>query len=184
MKKNRIFYICAAAILTAIFVLSFSDRTRPTYGDDRESIEKVIQSIDGYENESIQILEMKDIDDVRVVGFLANNNPAYIQFTKNKEGHYEWRHAERSNGQSFATYLIHVSKEESAAAKFMIVTNQENDIASMELGVNEQVIEQEFPVNQNSVTLMDLPESNDGSYRFHYKYYDAGGTLIGEPGSG
>lgn len=34
----------------------------------------------------------------------------------------------------------------------MIVTNQENNIAKIELEVNEQVIEQELSINQKSVT--------------------------------
>jgi hypothetical protein len=181
LKKNSIMYSLTVIILIAIFVIYLSDGNKPTYGNDKETIEKVIKSIEGYENESIEILEIKDIYDDRVVGFLSNNNPAYIQFSKNKKGNYVWRHIEKSASQSFASNIIHVSNdEESKDLKFMIITNQKNNIAKMELGVNEQVIEQEFSVNKKSVTWIDLPESNGKTYTFKYKYYDKDGNLIGD----
>jgi hypothetical protein len=89
-------------------IVYFSDSINKPYGNDKESIEKVIKSIEGYESESIEILVIKDINDDRLVGFLTNNNPAYIHFSKNKKGNYEWRHIEKREGQSFVTYLIHV----------------------------------------------------------------------------
>jgi hypothetical protein len=179
LKKNSIVYSLTVIIFITIFVIYLSDSNK-LYGNDKESIEKVIKSIEGYENESIEILEIKDIHDDRVVGFLSNNNPAYIQFFRNKKGNYEWRHIEKSASQSFASNIIHVSNHESKALKFMIITNQKNNIAKIELGVNEQVIEQEFSVNQKSVTWIDLPESNGETYTFKYKYYDKDGNLIGD----
>lgn len=48
--------------------------TKQLYGNDKESIVKVINSIEGYGNKSIEILEIKDFNDLRVVAFLSNNN--------------------------------------------------------------------------------------------------------------
>lgn len=179
LKKNSMI-IAIIIILIVISVIFSLESSKKLYGNDKESIEKVITSIEGYENETIEILEIKDISDVRVVGFLSNNNPAYVQFFKNQKGNYEWSHIEKSENQSFATYLIQESTNRAKFSKFMIVTNQANDIAKMQLGINEQVIEQEFSVNQKSVTWIDLPESQGDTYTFKYKYYDKEGNLIGD----
>lgn len=177
-KKNNIIYILIAVILITMIVTYFSNSSNKLYGNDKESIQEVIKSIEGYEDESVEILEIKDINDARIVGFLSNNNPAYIQFSKNQKGNYEWRNIEKQAGQSFTTFLIHKSKDESHNLKFMIVTNQENNIAKMELEVNKQVIEQEFSVNQKSVTWIDIPKDN--TLVFKYKYYDKDGILLSE----
>ncbi|GGM43628.1 hypothetical protein GCM10011351_32000 [Paraliobacillus quinghaiensis] len=180
LKKNSKVFVLTAIILIAIlgFYILLDSIEKP-YGNDKESIEKVIKSIEGYENESIEILEIKDIYEERIVGFLSNNNPAYIQFTKNKKGNYEWIHIEKSEGHSFSPYLIFVPvpNEDSNVLKFMIVTNQENNIAKMELEVNGEVIEQEFGVNQNSVYWIALPKGKKHSFK--YKYFDKDGNEIG-----
>ncbi|OME77208.1 hypothetical protein BK120_27165 [Paenibacillus sp. FSL A5-0031] len=177
-KKNKIIYVLIAVILIAMIVTYFSNSSNKLYGNDKESIQEVIKSIEGYEDESVEILEIKDIDDARIVGFLSNNNPAYIQFSKNQKGNYKWRNIEKQAGQSFTTFLIHKSKNESRNLKFMIVTNQENNIAKMELEVNKQVIEQEFSVNQKSVTWIDIDKDN--TLVFKYKYYDKDGNLLSD----
>jgi len=168
LKKNSIVYISIILILIALFAIFSLDKSKKLYGNDKESIKKVITSIKGYENESIEILEIKDIYNVRLVGFLSNNSPAYIQFNKNQKGSYEWKHIEKSPNQSFVSYLIQESNNnEAKLMNFMIVTNQANDIAKMQLRVNEQVIQQEFNVNQKSVTWIDLPETKDDTYAFN-----------------
>ncbi|MDQ0878867.1 hypothetical protein QFZ77_007526 [Paenibacillus sp. V4I3] len=180
ISKKKIVYVLIASIIIAVIVIYFSNSTNKLYGNDKESILKVIKSIEGYENESVEILEIKDFNDARVVVFLSNNNPAYIHFSKNPKGNYEWRNIEKHAGQSFSTFLIHfhISDDESSNSKFVIVTNQENNIAKMELEVNKQVIEQEFSVNQKSVTWIDLPK--DDTLEFKYKYYDRNGNLLSD----
>lgn len=179
-KKNKIVYflITVITIMIAMIVIYFSNSTNKLYGNDKESIQKVIKSIEGYEDVSVEILEIKDINEARVVGFLSNNNPAYIQFSKNQKGNYAWSHIEKHAGQSFTAFLIHISNDESSNSKFMIVTNQENNIAKMELEVNKQVIEQKFSVNQKSVTWIDLPKYD--TLEFKYKYYDTSGNLLSD----
>lgn len=178
LKKITKKQIISLIILVAIFMIYFINANHKVYGNDRKSIIQVIKSIEGYENESIEILEIKDIDDERVVAFLSNNSPAYIQFSKEK-GNYVWKHIEKSASESFSTYLIHIAKNlDKNPLSFMIVTNQNNQIAKMQLSVNDQVIEKEFSVNQNSVSWIQLPESNGEGYKFTYKYFDKEGNLV------
>lgn len=176
LKQSAKFYIILAIISVTAVVMYFINNEKPLYGNDEESIEQVIKSIEGYKNNYIEILEIKDIDDYRIVAFLTNNHPAYIEFIKNKDGNYKWKRAEKHEGESFASFLIHQTGQESQY--YMFVTNQNNDIAKIELGVNEHTIEQEFNVNQKSVTWIELPQSNSNSYRFTYKYFDQKGNEI------
>lgn len=60
----------------------------------------------------------------------------------------------------------------------MVITTEGNMIARMRLGVNEHEIIQDFKVREKAVTWIDLPESTDHSYEFHYTYYDQDGQAI------
>ena len=177
-KKNKILYIVTVFLVIALIVLFFSGVFTKPYGNNEESIVQVINSIEGYESEAIEILEIKDFHDDRVVAFLLNNNPAYIQFTKNPNGDYEWNHIEKRTGQSLDSFVFQLSDDEKL--RLMIITTAENNIAKMEITVNEQIIEQEFEENEQSVSWIEIPESSDGSYNFTYQYFDKDGNLIAE----
>lgn len=164
--------------MSVIIGITFLSETDRLYGNDEQSIKKVIQSIEGYEYQSIKILEIKDIYDDRVVGFLANNNPAYIHFSKNQKGNFEWNYIKTSAGQFFATYLIHITNEKADVFKFMVVTNEKNDVAKLLLDVNGKGIEKDFHVKQNSVTWIDLPKGS--TYNFKYKYFDENGKELSD----
>lgn len=178
LKKSSLVYVSFTLILVVLVVILSLDKSKKWYGNDEETIKQVVASIKGYENDSIEILEIRDFDDIRMVGFLSDNNPAYIHFIRNKEGNYEWKHIEKRPNQSFASFLIRDSSKEAIINHFMIVTNQYNEIARMQLHINEQGIQQVLDVNQKSVTWIDLPESKSETYEYRYKYYDKHGELI------
>ncbi|MEO2202781.1 hypothetical protein ABGV42_03440 [Paenibacillus pabuli] len=180
LKKRSIVNVSFTIIIIVLIVIFPLDKLDKRYGNDEESIKQVVASIDGYENESIEILEIRDFDDIRMVGFLSDNSPAYIHFIKNKRGNYEWKHIEKSPNQSFASFLLRESSEEAKLSTFMIITNQANEIAKMQLYINEQLIQQEFDINQKSVTWIDLPEIKSETYEFKYKFYDKDNELIGD----
>ncbi|MGM0878474.1 MAG: hypothetical protein ACQEWV_28200 [Bacillota bacterium] len=62
----------------------------------------------------------------------------------------------------------------------MVVTTPENEIAKMQVSVNEQLIEQEFSVNEAAVTWIYLPHSNDGHTFRNCKFFDKNGNLMDE----
>lgn len=179
-KKIKKEHILITIMIVILFSIYFFQRIKHPYGNDKESIIRMIKSIEGYENGTVKILDIKDIKNNRIVGFLTNNNPAYIQFIKNSEGNYEWKNIERQDGESFASFPINIVKNGSTILKFLIITNQENEIAKMELGVNEHIIKKEINVHQNSSTWIDLPKPKDNSYTFTYKYFDKNGKPIVE----
>ena len=63
-------------------------QSKQLYGNDEASIIEVITSFDDYEDKQIEILEINDFDDVRIVAFLSNNKPSYIEFNKNEKGKF------------------------------------------------------------------------------------------------
>lgn len=179
LKKITRKFIMIPVIIIIISLINVLIINKPLYGNELESIEKVIKSIDGYENEEIEILDIRDINNDRIVGFLSNSSPAYIHFWKNSEGNYKWNHIEKRKNQSFAEYTIYVPNNESSDLKLMIVTNQNNEIAKMEINVNGYIIEQNFAVNQKSVIWIDIPQSSDNTYTWGFKYFDIDGNLLG-----
>ncbi|MFC0274603.1 hypothetical protein ACFFIX_25075 [Metabacillus herbersteinensis] len=157
--------------ILVVAILTFNG-IKQLYGNDEASIVRVINSIEGYEHKSIEILEIKDFDDLRIVAFLANNRPGYIEFTENKKGNYVWRHLEVKENETFSSF--HISPR-----KIMFVTNNENEIAKMQVDLNEQKFEREYIPNKATVTWADLPQTDKNEYTFrNYKYYDKDGIII------
>jgi hypothetical protein len=173
MRKKKTGIIISVLILGLVASYYFY-MSKELYGNDKASIVKVINSIDDYKNKEIEILEITDFNDERIVGFLSNNNPAYIEFNKNKKGDYVWRHIESRDNESFAMFLLLIGN-----TKIMFVTNYQNKIARMQVDVNGTTLEQNFIPDQATVTWVDLPQTNMNSYEYrNYKYYDENGNLI------
>lgn len=177
MSKRVLFLFSGAIFFGILLATYFLTHTNELYGNDRESIIQVIKSIDGYENDLIKVLSVHDYHDIRIVAFLANNSPGYIRFVQNDNGDYLWDEIQVHRGESFALFLpnLTVSKGE----KLMVVTNNESNVAKMQVTVNGITMEEELNPNKASVTWIDLPPTSDGHYTFsNYKYYDENGDLI------
>jgi hypothetical protein len=174
MEKKKI-TILIAAVMILVAAYAWYQSTK-VYGNDKESIIKVIKSVEGYEDKDIHIVQIKDFEDIRIVGFLANDKPSYIEFAQNDKGDYVWKHIE-SNQDGTLVLFTHGKDLE----KIMFMTNDENDIAKMTVDINGETLEQSFPLHEPSVTWVELPESKDGGYEYrNYKYYDKNGHLIEE----
>ncbi|QPC45585.1 hypothetical protein [Mangrovibacillus cuniculi] len=168
--------IIVSVIIVFSFISYYLYTSNKLYGNDKESIVKVILSIEGYEDMEIELLEINDTKDDRIVGFLADNSPSYIEFNKDNKGNYVWRHIESSKDESFGIYIL--TKEN---PKMMFVTNYDNEIARMQVDVNDSTLEQTFTPYQATVRFLDLPKTNQNSYEYrNYKYYDTDGNLIRE----
>lgn len=119
-------------------------------------------------------MEIKDFNDIRIVAFLADNRPGYIEFALNKNGNYVWRHLEVKENETFSVF-------HPFPRKILFVTNNENKIAKMQVDINEQKFEQDFPPFKATVTFVDLPQTDKSEYTFmNYEYYDKDGFIIKE----
>lgn len=179
IRTNKVVVISLTIILVLVVGVFYSTSLQKVYGNDEESIIEVIQSIEGYNHGLIEILEVRDIEDIRIVAFLVNNSPSYIRFERNSKGNYEWSYAEKKDDKSFASFSIKVPSE-SLDVRLMVITTEENKIAKMELGVNNRIIEQGFRVNERTVTWIPYSTPNEKQYRFTYKYYDENGNPVVE----
>lgn len=178
-KKKTGVYLAGALIILVIVLVYFISRPAGLHGNDQESIEKILQSEEVYQNTEIEILEIKDIYNKRVVAFLSDHDPAYAEFKKDEKGNYLLSKFQDRNGEALSPFLIQEfeDQEEVHAASIMYIANQNNTISKLELTVNEdQVFEQEFEVNQTAVEWIELPESN--KFQIKYKYYDENGKLL------
>ncbi|TMU85882.1 hypothetical protein FGG79_11850 [Bacillus sp. BHET2] len=174
MEKRKI-TILFAAVIILVPAYAWYQSTK-VYGNDKESIIKVIKSEEGYEDKDIHVVEIKDFDDVRIVGFLANHMPSYIEFAKNDKDNYVWKHIESNQDEALAMFLPGRDIE-----KIMFVANDENDIAKMTVDINGETLVQTFTPYEPSVTWVDLPKSEEGRHEYrNYKYYDKNGDLIEE----
>jgi hypothetical protein len=174
MEKRKI-TILIAAVLILVASYAWYQSTK-VYGNDKESIIKVIKSVEGYEDKDIHVVQINDFEDVRIAGFLANHSPSYIEFAKNNKGNYVWQHIESNQNEALSMFLPGRGIE-----KIMFVANGENDVAKMTVDINGETVEQTFPPHEPSVTWVDLPESKRDGYGYrNYKYYDENGDLIEE----
>ncbi|WP_264740570.1 hypothetical protein [Cytobacillus firmus] len=103
MNKSKL-KLAFVILFFAAFLVIYFNSTKQLFGNDKESITRVINSIEGYENNSIEILKILDFRDSRIVAFLSNNSPGYIQFYKNKDGNYKWQHIEVRDNETFSTF--------------------------------------------------------------------------------
>ncbi|MGG1629591.1 hypothetical protein [Rossellomorea sp. NRS-1567] len=171
-KKKITVLLTSVVVLVAAYAWYQSTKL---YGNDKESIVKVINSVEGYVDKDIRIVQIDDFDDVRIVGFLANHKPSYIEFAQNDKGNYVWKHIESHHDGTIGMFLP------GTLGKIMFVTNDENDIAKMTVDINGETLEQTFPPYEQNVAWMDFPKSKDGGYEYrNYKYYDKTGSLIEE----
>ena len=172
VKKIGIMIASLTLVLVAFY---YFYNTRELYGNDEASIIKVIKSFDSYSNKGIEILEIKDFGNVRIVGFLSDNSPSYIEFNKNQKGNYKWSHIQPQDNVSFNMFVPFGER------KMMFVTNYENEIAKMQVDINGTTIEQSFNPYHATVTWVDFPQKNKDSYELrNWKYYDESGNLINE----
>lgn len=172
MNKRKLGLAGVVILFFSAFLVIYFNSTKQLFGNDKESIARVINSIEGYENSSIEILKIKDFDDSRVVAFLSNNSPGYIQFYKNKDGNYKWQRIEVRDNEAFSTFNTDMPA-------FMFVTNSENIIAKMQVTISGNLLEQTFTPYKAEVAWLDFPQTDKSEYTFDdYRYYDKDGNLI------
>ncbi|OXS64462.1 hypothetical protein B0G93_101362 [Bacillus sp. V-88] len=172
MKRKIVFFLTGLLLLGGLLLYLIEDKQ--VYGNNKDSIVKVIHKIEGYENRSIKILEIKDFENRRVAVLLADNSPGYMEFRKDNKGNYRWSHLEIAEGQSF-TFFTPFERTH------LYVTNIENEIARMEVEINEQKVQQSFTPNKEMVIWGEIPFNEEREYTYrNYKYYDKEGKIISE----
>jgi len=183
-KKWQLSFMIGVLIVGASILTFYLNEQKVLYGNDKESIVKVMKSYEGYGKASIEILDIKDFEvsgrrrDKRVVAFLSDNSPGYLLLGETSEGDYYQEHFEVRKNETFSTFTPHTQNR----PIFLVVTNDKNHAAKMEISVNGQVIEQTFTPQKPSITWIDFPQLDKryyDSYRLsNRKFYDKNGNKI------
>lgn len=163
-------------LLSAVIIFNHDRKDTVIYGNDQASIIEAIQSTKGSEASEIEIVDITDIDDNRIVGFYLDNEPGYVQFTKNEDGNYKQVAMQTGGNLNLEAFLIRALPKTDHPPMFMIITSEENKVAELELGVNDEVIHQEIQTGQQAVHWIELADTD--KHRFAYKYFDEDGEQI------
>ncbi|MEK5036769.1 hypothetical protein [Sporosarcina sp. FSL K6-3457] len=176
MKKLFVVAVLAISIILCVVIWW----GKPLYGNDEASIVEVIRSIEGYEAESaiIEILDITDSRENRIVSLIFNQNPAYMRLTKNVKGNYQWSHFEVRRDESLSQFTIHMLDEDDAPPTILYVANENNKIAQIRMTVNGEVVESDIRPYVKDVVWVELPKTKEKSYQFYYTYFDEGGNQI------
>ncbi len=171
--KQPKFYIIIIAlailIITSIGLLS-NPLGESVYGNSTESITRIIQSIDLYEGKTVEILEIKDYDEDRIVAFLSGGNPSVIEFEKNGNGNYVNPRSETHGNQALSNFIIgHIGNTDSVIV--VSIKNQHSEIMDFSFKANEEIYEVNFDSDGPDVQWTKLKES-DAGYRFEWDYID------------
>ncbi|MGM9988253.1 MAG: hypothetical protein ACI35O_13635 [Bacillaceae bacterium] len=176
---NKVSSIGIIIVLSVVIYLFFI-QDKLVNGNDEASIVKTIHSIGDYEGPvAIEVLKIIDIEDNRMVAFLYNGAPGYIQFLKNEMENYEWKSMEKRDNQTTELFNVNLINESTEySPKLMIVSNYNNNIAKVKIIVNGTVIEKKLAVGEPSVEWVEFPKSTDKSWAAEYEFYDKDGKRI------
>lgn len=178
LLKNKKLLVIVLLVMGAVLYFAVP---RTLYGNDEESVVKVIRKVEGDKDLTaiIELVEIKDFGEHRVVSFLYDNTPAYAHFIKNSIGNYRWVYVEKSGGVSLAQFMVNRIRGGDDAPVMLFVANGDNEVAKIQVIVNGEVLETEITPHTMDVAWVEIPGTNEKSYRFDYVYYDEEGNRIG-----
>ncbi|MCD8510526.1 MAG: hypothetical protein LRY73_12075 [Bacillus sp. (in: Bacteria)] len=179
MSQKKAILIAASTIFLLVIYMTYFSSAEDfggPYGNDEDSIRQVIHSIDTHQHQSIELLEIIDIGDVRIAAFLSDGNPAYIRFYKNTYGDYLWN-SSATMDQALSTFVVTL-KGDDGGPILLLISNHHNPVAKVEVKVNRHKLEQELAVNEASVNWFDLGEVEANYMRFDYTFFDEEGNVI------
>lgn len=166
MKKKILLLVAVIAICGLIVTYWVNHRT--IYGNDTESIIKVIESIDLYENSTINIIDMKDYGQYRIVAFLSNQNPSYIQFRKDEKGRYKYQCSETHSQESLSSFHIQLFNGDEFDVFVLHIKNLYCDVPGLSFKANEDIYEVAFKEPAEEAQWTKLKKSPDGGYQFEW----------------
>ncbi|MFS0576230.1 hypothetical protein AB1K83_11385 [Sporosarcina sp. 179-K 3D1 HS] len=174
--RNRNLLLFATVLVAAAGVLYWM-KEKPVYGNDVDSISQII--LEQERHGEITILEIKDVQEYRVVTYLHNEtDSAMMTFRKNARGNYEWIQSEKRAGELLAIFHASLLMEVEEGPPIVFVTTADNRVAAVQVDVNEFSEKIELPVGEPSVTWLNIPKAEVSEYQFIYTYFDEAGKVV------
>jgi hypothetical protein len=165
MRNKIIYSICVIAVL--LIALFFLEKNKEVYGNDVESIIQVINSIDLYEDTNIEIIDIFDQDKSRIVSFLSNGNPAFIEFKDKGNNKYKYQCSEVDRSDKFNSFFISIFGENSSH-NYVLSINGYSDLIRLKFKANNDIYEVGFEKDVPAAKWTKLKPSSDNSYSFEW----------------
>jgi len=166
--KNKI--VAHVLIFCVIYLITQSYNEQKVYGNDTASILKTISERNYVsEAENIELVQIKVIDDLKIVGFISENNGCgVICYRMDEKGNYVLMDSTflySMTGDFFVN--DHLDKKPAG----LVVLSDGRQYQSLDVTVNKnKVADILFPANQASMHWIDLSEfGNDLVFDLKYK---------------
>lgn len=191
MKVKRRFIF--GGLVIACGFLIFTIINRPVYGNNEEGIIDCISEDETFEKrDKIQIFDIVDFEDIKLVGYFYEEFICSAEFIRNKQGNYELHSRYWSqdniqinnlmlNGRDYKRLVV-VSSGKSDINKIKV--KHLVDFNSFENESPEkryEVIEKEIMLNKPTITVIDLNNiinDKDTAYSYVIEYFDKNGNRI------
>lgn len=164
MKKIFIIIIFVICGFIAWYYLNH----KTIYGNDVESIIERIESNKLYENSNIEIIDINDSGEYRIVAFLSNDNPSYIRFRNDGKGNYKFLDSETRSNVDFSNFIIPLHNKESVEILVLNVKNSYSNVTGLNFKANNDLYEIKFEDYTKNARWTKLKDSDDNEYRFEW----------------
>lgn len=195
-KKIVLIFISIVAVL-GILVLNYYNRS--IYGNDEESIKKIIYNtkLINRDEEDIYIIDIIDIGDSRFAGFSTQyGRTGLVQFEANEKGNYVYTSAEltESNMGNFVVWAHNINSKiditeyeveshkvdsnESDKNIYIIVADGTNGYTA-KLTVNSKYyFEGDIPTGHRTMLVFEMPKTLENAYSYKLELFDLNGNKV------
>ncbi len=177
MKLKSLLSILIATLISTTIILLYQYNVNKTFTE--EVITSIINDIDIFKGENIEIIDIYDFDDDKIIAFLSNDTPSTIRFEKNEFGHYNTIDASKvnkniDNTQVNSTYSMFLHQNignDKVNDLILIVASQYNDKKTISFTVNEKVYTVDVKINtpSSAYTLIENPSDDDLNIDWYYE---------------
>lgn len=159
MKRKVVFTIGISLAFLLTFTIFYV--FRPTYGNDNDSINKIISESDII-TRPISIIDVSDFEEYRIAGFVeGGENLGIAIFRKDKNDNYKLQSIEKKSSSITAFYVPFFGRRIRRGIYGVdIIVSNNPDLAKVKRVINDKYID-EKEINGLGMVLLeiDIPES-------------------------
>lgn len=176
MKKNSIKVLIIMGILLVAYFVYIN---REIYGNDNESIIKVIQRKKYSDNKDIIIVGVEEVDDFKIAGFFTSGYPGVAIFEKNNKNNFclksiKWENQIDNSPGSAASFIIDYGIDNKA---YIVISNG-YEIVTTSLMLNDKYMYSEkMPLNEPSMVIFNIDNNIKGEFA-KFEAYDMNGEVV------
>ncbi|MGL4338588.1 MAG: hypothetical protein ACRCST_17005 [Turicibacter sp.] len=172
MTERSAIIIILISIVLGISYLMIEDERSKLYGNDEQTILKSIARLYQVDETAIEVIEVVDVDEYRIVGFQMDQRFGVAQFEKNDQGDYLNIKSQISGSKQ--SYDVHFIWKGHSFKPLIIVFSDGSELTKVKITANQTYTKtQEVELNMRSMNVIDLniPEEVN-SLTMEYIGYD------------